>query len=403
MRSCFAAIMLVGCGLGGCGNLNSIHRTLDTSNGQGVLIDIKQRGIFASTMRDEGQGATTTHPVVCAEPSPDALSAYAFDLAAQGKLPTGKSLSTTFASAESAAFVGLRTQSIQLLRDQFFRACEAYMNQAISASEYSLLIRRYQKQTVALLAIEQMTGVVSASAALVSASGSAQGSAIAFLQSVFEEQFTKINSLENEIKVPGINEERKKEAQVDIVRLKTSNDGILKSIANMVPEKAVTTTSGSLKDTKVASTPADVSGITSVIQHIVDNVTLTDDFLQICIAKFGNIKNQENSAGQGSDAEAYKDPKSMASACMSRMGIANNRLRLQDDIIRSRYNSILADTSMTQSQRREELSKISVSEDSEVGTGARQFPASGVKTMQETGEKLRELLEKLGKPQDKQM
>lgn len=36
---------------GGCktlGNLNSVHRTLDVSQGKGVLIDIKQRAILVS-------------------------------------------------------------------------------------------------------------------------------------------------------------------------------------------------------------------------------------------------------------------------------------------------------------------------------------------------------------------
>ena len=62
--------------LGGCANMNSIHRRLDLSKGDGALIDIKQRAILVSS-------ATNHETRVCAEPSPDALSAYAAQMAAK--------------------------------------------------------------------------------------------------------------------------------------------------------------------------------------------------------------------------------------------------------------------------------------------------------------------------------
>lgn len=143
----------------GCGaNFNSIHRELDISKGKGVLIDIKQRAIFSRLMT----AGTKTFPVFCAEPSPDALSAYAAALSGNVDIASKGSLGFSGQTQESASFVGLRTQSIQLLRDFLYRDCEAYMNEAIDKYQYDTLMRRSQKYMVALLGIEQLTGAVAA-------------------------------------------------------------------------------------------------------------------------------------------------------------------------------------------------------------------------------------------------
>lgn len=144
----------------GCANFNSIHRALDTSSGQGVLIDVKQRAIIVG----QGPGqAGRSRNVICAEPSPDALSAYAAQLSGElGLSPvngagTSRNLGIRSAMQEAAAFVGMRTPSVQLLRDAMYRVCEAYANGAIADEEYELLMRRYQRHIVAMMAIEQLT------------------------------------------------------------------------------------------------------------------------------------------------------------------------------------------------------------------------------------------------------
>lgn len=151
----FALILGVGTSVA-CGNLNSIHRKLDVSVGKGALIDIKQRAILVRK--------TETGLRVCAEPSPDALSAYAAELSAQASEPDKITAALGVSTKEAASFVGLRTQSIQLLRDGFYRGCEAFLNEALRPEEYAFLTRRYQKYMVALLAIEQLTGAVQATA-----------------------------------------------------------------------------------------------------------------------------------------------------------------------------------------------------------------------------------------------
>ncbi len=71
--------------------------------------------------------------------------------------------------SEAAANIGLRTQTIQTLRDGFYRVCEAYMN-GLSEEQYSIMLRRFQTNMIALLAIEQLTGAVKGGDAVVSAS-----------------------------------------------------------------------------------------------------------------------------------------------------------------------------------------------------------------------------------------
>ncbi|MGH8603978.1 MAG: hypothetical protein ACREXR_14780, partial [Gammaproteobacteria bacterium] len=62
--------------------------------------------------------------------------------------------------SESGSNIGLRTQTIQLLRDSMYRLCEAYLSGVIGAEEYRRLLLRYQNSTIALLAVEQLTGAV---------------------------------------------------------------------------------------------------------------------------------------------------------------------------------------------------------------------------------------------------
>lgn len=185
--------------LSGCAYFNTAYRSFSVDDGSGALIDIKQRAIIATRRIDPDNKTTDIaghhHPkeksIVCAEPSPDGLSAYAAELAGSMIFPHGESVKLASAFQEGSAFVGLRTQSIQLLRDGFYRLCEAYMNDAITKYEYDLLQRRYQKYMVALLAIEQLTGVVKAPAVTIDTQGYAEaGRAL----SDYTAELTKINS-----------------------------------------------------------------------------------------------------------------------------------------------------------------------------------------------------------------
>jgi hypothetical protein len=133
-------------------------RRLDQS--RFILIDAKQRAI--SSVRN----------INCAEPSPDALSALAASQGANVNTGKGASAAESFAIAEAAGSIGLRTQSIQLLRDSMFRVCESYQNNELSPFMVQLLHQRFQTTMVSVLAIEQLTGAVRAPGVVLGGSSS---------------------------------------------------------------------------------------------------------------------------------------------------------------------------------------------------------------------------------------
>lgn len=146
--------------LGGCGTTYSLKTFSPNDSGpRSAFIDIKQRAILAAN-RPGTQGAgQVPETVICAEPSPDSMSSFASELALDAKHKDALQATLGWAQQEAASFVGLRTQTIQLLRDGMYRLCEGYMSGALSASDYAWLSRRYQKNMVALLTIEQLTRV----------------------------------------------------------------------------------------------------------------------------------------------------------------------------------------------------------------------------------------------------
>ena len=133
------------CYLAGCGNSHSVYRDFDVDDGSGAMVDIKQRAVIASKSKTTKEGITKEKTIVCAEPSPDALSAYAAEIAGEGSVPENVKAAFSAAFQENSAFVGLRTQSIQLLRDSLYRLCEGYMSGALDKPHYQALFRRYQK------------------------------------------------------------------------------------------------------------------------------------------------------------------------------------------------------------------------------------------------------------------
>lgn len=149
----------VACMAAGCATTYSFKEFSPTpTSAKSALIDIKQRGILSSQRKN----GTEDVLVMCAEPSPDALSSISSELAADVKYKELLTTTLSLANQEAASFVGLRTQTIQMLRDGMYRLCEGYMSGAITGADYAWLIRRYQKYMVALLTIEQLTRVAQA-------------------------------------------------------------------------------------------------------------------------------------------------------------------------------------------------------------------------------------------------
>lgn len=179
MRVMMSAILLVaGFGTTGCANLTTFNKSIDLRAGS-VAIDVKQRVVFSQNRTNlRVDGTKYSNVVVCAEPSPDALTV----LGASGGLSLSNGTSVANATgglSESGAFVGLRTQSIQLLRDAMYRLCEGYASGAVTDTDFAAMQRRYQSTMMGLIAIEQLTRPVIAGQALLTSAAASQSGASA--------------------------------------------------------------------------------------------------------------------------------------------------------------------------------------------------------------------------------
>jgi hypothetical protein len=172
-----AFLSLAALSLTACANLNSIHRVSDLrAEGQIEMIDAKQRAIIsvptisvASTQKSDQYGSAlqSTKFRVCAEAAPDVFSIYALAAAAEGRASlspgedAGRDLEglATLSAAETASTIE-RTQTINLIRESMYRTCERYLSGAIGAETMQIQAARDQRAMVAILAIEQLTGVV---------------------------------------------------------------------------------------------------------------------------------------------------------------------------------------------------------------------------------------------------
>ena len=111
-----AGSMLVALTLVGCATLQTVGRTTDIKDGIAIHLDAQQRLVLARADK------------YCAEPSPDALSAYVGSLGLGVSSP-GQGAASLVKSLQSATgSIGLRTQSITLMRDALYRMCEASNN-----------------------------------------------------------------------------------------------------------------------------------------------------------------------------------------------------------------------------------------------------------------------------------
>ena len=158
----FASCLAVAA-LAGCAESQEIFRPFDIDS-TSLSSDARQRVIISAARGPAGQ----TRRIVCAEPSPDAVTALAASLGGSlaGKLPRlggGQVLTPELqlayqqSLAEQVAYIGVRNSTIQLLRDGLYRACEAYMNGAVGDFGYSLILANYGRLMVALLASEGIT------------------------------------------------------------------------------------------------------------------------------------------------------------------------------------------------------------------------------------------------------
>jgi flagellar biosynthesis GTPase FlhF len=201
----------------GCANLQTIHRSTpipaqigaDTP-GKAIHLDAQQRLVL------------TTARGFCAEPSPDALAAYAASLGLGVSVPGQGSGSAAQALQSAAGSIGLRTQSITLMRDALYRMCEASNNGHLNQFEVAGFLRRSQDLTAVVLAIEQLTGAVAArQIALTPSAGSSAFASLVSNQQLLDQATTNLANKEAKLEEA---KEKLKTAQKERDEAKTAKE-----------------------------------------------------------------------------------------------------------------------------------------------------------------------------------
>lgn len=161
-----AAFAVSGCS--SLANLGSVYREADVNSGATLILDAEQNALV-NISRGDSQ-------IICSQPSPDATAADSLSAGLGASNGTDQSAQAAFAMGQTVGSLSVRTQSIQLLRDAFFRLCEAYQNGGVDDIEYGVNLRRLENTMIAILAVEQLTGaVVSGSTSNVSNGSSTTG------------------------------------------------------------------------------------------------------------------------------------------------------------------------------------------------------------------------------------
>lgn len=295
--------MIIAFSLVGCGTTYSL-KSFSPMEGQPnvAFIDIKQRAIL-SGKRVRANGVEP-EIVMCAEPSPDALSSLTTELAADAKYKDIVTSTLSFSQQEAASFVGLRTQTIQLLRDGMYRLCEGYLTGALSQADFAWLSRRYQRNMVALLTIEQLTRVAQvANIGQTSQSMAAASQSVAQIQADVEKIDEKIDTLGKEKK--GLEAEKKtidqlpasdttKTTKLEEIkskindqdrRIKSSSDireALLDGLKTVKGVMAQGSTSVQVLAQGQEQRPSQNEEIAKLIANITTTVVLQDDLPTLC-------------------------------------------------------------------------------------------------------------------------
>ncbi len=305
------SVVVLAVGLAGCADLttyNNVRSTEPPAGGVTVTyVDAKQRAVFTSKSKD-----ATGYARTCAEPSPDALSA----IAASQNLGT-KDISEAFNLSEGAGSIGLRTASIQLMRDEMYRACEMYLSGAISESTWMSMHRRSQSLMVAVLAIEQLTGTVKAQQ-IALGGGASTGNADAILKlTTATETARSAMSDAQTASEKADQDDAKAQADVD-----TKQKALDKATTD--DEKKTAQTALDLSKTNATKTSADAAAKKA------DFSNAKQAYESVNASRLAALNGQgsANSTGNFANPQGGADPQSAASMAVAVNAIVANTLQL---------------------------------------------------------------------------
>lgn len=156
----------------------TIYRTFNLDDGDSVSIGARQRVVTNTDIQPTSRpGLVNPRQIVCAEPSPDVAIAVANSFGAGISIFGQGSGAVSGSQAEGLAQLAERTVTVQLLRDQMYRACESYANGAISGTTYSLLMSKNNDAMITLMLAETAGGAFGRSLAAIGGAASSEAQA----------------------------------------------------------------------------------------------------------------------------------------------------------------------------------------------------------------------------------
>lgn len=286
-----------------------------------------------------------TRKITCSEPSPDALTALAASLSGESK--TGVNIAAAY--SENVASIGLRTQSIQLLRDQLYSICQAYANQGLSSYTYQTLLAKNQQNTIALMAIEQLTGVLKAPNVKLTTTADSFSSSLVKKQ----QQITEVESDLSVIEDKESEKAKELKGTIDALKkdLKVSQRGNAKAQGDIVVEE-----NQSLEPT--ALTEKNVETITDAILNLVDLTNTSTEnvntmFVCTDILQTSSFRGKAESVASGEKLTYTPLEKACESYVSQRLSTEVSRLALETKVLSNASPVRLLSTPSS----REELSK----------------------------------------------
>lgn len=203
--------------LAGCSNDGTVQEVRSLPAGSSLLTSADVRTVNRTEVsRDSDGRITKPESLICAEPSPDIAKVVSASFGAsvsaeaQGLQGVDPKLAAAITRARSEGLAQLteRLATIQLLRDGLYRACEAYVNGAISETTYAVMISRYDDTMVSMLLGEFAAGAFGRQ--LAALGGGAEGEGSAMLD--FTEKQSESREAESELNEALSRNEAAKEA-----------------------------------------------------------------------------------------------------------------------------------------------------------------------------------------------
>lgn len=319
--------------LSGCNNFTN-YKELEANERLAIVTDVK---------KSKGGGEFEEFKVTCPEASPDALMMLAGSVSGESK--AGVNLAAAY--SENGSNIGLRTHSIQLLRDQLFSICQAYANQGLSNFTYQSLLARNQRNTIILMAIEQLTGVLKTPQVTLTTNAQAEATSLRNLTDALEGERAKLKALSDQTSQEAIDVKANitaMEAGLAAARASTA-----KAFGTVDTKPVGTQETAKLPEKDVAVVAATVKDLAQMVvdKGDSDNLNVCMDLLRGDPSSKGDVNFR--SAQANNLNLSYTEYSTLRSTCldMVKAMVGNYSERLKTEIVQSTKTAELIKKAVT--------------------------------------------------------